>query len=300
MMDEKLEKLKKEYMDLSIPEELDYVVRKALKKSGLNIMSKKSIIKRISIAAASIAAVFVVLTVGVNTSPVFAETISKIPIVGNIVKVLTFKEYNINEDTFNSNIKVPAIHGLENKTLENSLNEKYLQEGKKLYEDFQADMKKGKETGGGHLGINSGYEVKTDNDRILSIGRYTVNTVGSSSTEMKYDTIDKKNEILITLPSLFKDDNYVDIISENIKQQMVEQNKADNQKFYWVEGIEQDGMSELFEKISGEQNFYINAEGKLVISFNKYEVAPGYMGIVEFVIPTDVISDILVSNEYIK
>jgi Golgi nucleoside diphosphatase len=117
---------------------------------------------------------------------------------------------------------------------------------------------------------------------------------------MKYDIIDKKNEVLITLPSLFKDDSYVDAISENIKKQMVEQNKADSNKFYWVEGIEQNSTIELFDKISEEQNSYINPEGKLVISFDKYEVAPGYMGIVEFVIPTDVISDILVSNEYIK
>lgn len=72
--------------------------------------------------------------------------------------------------------------------------------------------------------------------------------MGSSSTTMKYDTIDKKNEILVTLSSLFKDDRSVDIISENIKKQMIEQHKADNNKFYWVAGIEQKAAVELFEK----------------------------------------------------
>lgn len=299
-MDKNLEKWKKEYMDVLIPEELDFVVKKALKESGVNIVNKKSNIKRIRIAAAFVAAVFVAFTISINTSPVFAATLSKVPVVGSIVKVLTFREYIVNEDTFNSNIEVPAIQGLENKALENSLNEKYLEEGKNLYEDFKADMEEIKKMGGGHLGVDSGYEVKTDNDKILSIGRYTVNTVASSSTTMKYDTIDKKNEILITLPSLFKDDSYVDIISENIKKQMVELNKADSQKYYWVAGIEKESTMELFEKISKDQNFYINPEGKLVISFDKYEVAPGYMGIVQFVIPTDILSDILVSNEYIE
>jgi hypothetical protein len=189
---------------------------------------------------------------------------------------------------------------LENKGLESSLNEKYLAESKILYEKFMADMEDLKQNGGGHLGVNSGYEVKTDTDRILSIGRYVVNTVGSSSTVFKYDTIDKKNGILIMLPSLFKDDRYVDVISENIKNQMVEQHKSDKSKFYWAAGIEQKGTMKLFEKISKEQSFYINTEGKLVISFDKYEVAPGYMGIVQFVIPTEVLSDVLVSNEYIK
>jgi hypothetical protein len=46
-------------------------------------------------------------------------------------------------------------------------------------------------------------------------------------------------------------------------------------------------------------NFYINEDGKLVISFNEYDVAPGFMGVVEFVIPTDLIKDLLVSDYYI-
>lgn len=299
-MDKKLEMMKKDYMNVPIPAELDFVVRKTLKDNGVDSSMRNNNFKRIKIAVASIAAVLVVLTVGVNTSPVFAAAMTKVPVVGSIIKVITFREFTVNEDTFNTNIKVPAVQGLENKTLENSLNEKYLAENKKLYEQFMADMENLKKNGGGHLGVNSGYEVKTDTDRVLSIGRYVVNTVGSSSTKMKYDTIDKKNGILITLSSLFKDDRYVEVISENIKKQMIEQNKADSNKFYWAAGIEQKGNMKLFEKILKEQSFYINSEGKLVISFDKYEVAPGYMGIVQFVIPTDIIADILVSNEYIK
>jgi hypothetical protein len=299
-MDSKIEKLKKEYMNIAIPAELDFKVRKTLKDNGVKSKISNNSFKRVRIAAASIAASFVILTIGLNSSLVFAETLSKVPVISGLVKVLTFREYTVKEDKYNMNIKVPSIHGLENIGLESSLNKKYIDENKKLYEKFNKDMEDIKKSGGGHLGVNSGYEVKTDTDRILSIGCYVVNTVGSSSTVFKFDTIDKKNEILITLPSLFKDENYIDIISENIKKQMIEQNKADNNKFYWVSGIEQKGTVQLFEKISKEQNFYINAEGKLVVSFDKYEVAPGYMGIVHFVIPSEVLSYILVSNEYIK
>lgn len=70
---------------------------------------------------------------------------------------------------------------------------------------------------------------------------------------------------------------------------------------YWVSGgVEDDDTVELFEKISKYQNFYINNESKLVICFDKYEIAPGYMGVQEFIIPAEIISDILVSSEYIK
>lgn len=302
MKNNSLEKLKKEYMDIPIPQELDFVVKKALKESRSNstTMASKGRLRKAAVVAASTAACVAVLTIGVNTSPAFAKTLSKIPVVSSIVKVLTFREYTVDEDTFNANIKVPEISGLKDEKLQSSLNEKYLKENEKLYEQFIADMEDMKQNGGGHLGVDSGYVVKTDTDRILSIGRYAVNTVGSSSTTFKYDTIDKKNEVLITLPSLFKDDSYVDTISENIKEQMKMRHEADDNMIYWVEGIEDEGLVELFEKISKEQNFYINSDDKLVISFDKYDVAPGYMGIQEFVIPTQIISDILVSNEYIK
>ena len=299
MKDKNLEKLKKDYLETPIPDELDFVVRKALKQGRIK-MTKKNNMKKIVATAASIAVLTVGATIGINTNPALAESLSKVPVVGSIVKVLSFEEFKVEEDTYHADIKVPQIDGLENKELESSLNKKYMKENKKLYDDFMKEVKELKEAGGGHLGVDSGYIVKTDNDDILSIGRYVVNTVASSSTVIKYDTIDKKNEILITLPSLFKDDSYIEIISENIKEQMLENNKRDEYNIYWVHGIEEMENMELFERISDTQNFYINEENKLVISFDKYEVAPGYMGVVEFVIPTEVLSDILVSNEYIR
>lgn len=298
MMNKKVEKFKKDYMDTEIPDELNFVVRNAFKQGRKKIKMKDNI-KKLVATAASITVLTGALTLGVNTSPVLAENLSKVPVVGGIVRVLTFREFQVDKKGYQADIKVPQLEGLENKELENSLNEKYMVENKALYEEFKKEMDDLEKAGGGYLGVDSGYIVKTDNDEILSIGRYVVNTVGSSSTTFKYDTIDKKNEVLLTLPSLFKDDSYVKVISEDIKEQMLENNRLDEDKVYWVKGIEE-MITELFEEISETQNFYINEEGKLVISFDKYEVAPGYMGVLEFVIPTEILSDILVGNEYIK
>lgn len=299
-MEKGLKDLKNEYLDIPIPEELDFIVRKAIKENRSLKPKERSSFKKTIIAAASALIIMATVTVGINTSPAFAETLSKVPIVGGIVKVLTFKEYTLNDETFNADIKIPEISGLKDEELQKALNEKYLEENEKLYQQFINDMEEMKKSGGGHLGVDSGYVIKTDNDRILSVGRYVVNTVASSSTTFKYDTIDKKNEVLITLPSLFKDDSYINIISENIKEQMIKRHKEDENMIYWVSGVEDEDLIELFEKISKDQNFYINNDGKLVICFDKYEVAPGYMGVQEFIIPTEVISNVLVSNEYIK
>ncbi|HHT71576.1 MAG: DUF3298 domain-containing protein [bacterium] len=291
---DQLDQLKHEYISTPIPRELDFVVRRALQKNR-----QKNHFNKVRIAAASVAAALALVTVGVNSSPVFAQTLAEVPLVGSIVKVLTFRQFTVNEDNFEADIKVPEIQGLQNKELESSLNEKYLAENKKLYEDFVAAMEEAKKQGGAHLGVSSGYEVVTDSDAIFAVKRYHFTAAGSSDTKIKYDTIDKKREILITLPSLFKDDSYVEVISDNIIGQMKEQMAADEGNVYWLKGDVEDFV-EPFEQISREQSFYINADGKLVISFDKYEVGPGCMGVVEFVIPTEAIADLLVSNEYVK
>ena len=255
-------------------------------------MTRKDNARRMAATTASIAVLVGLVTMGVNTSASSAESLTKIPVVEGMVKVLQFRNFKIDEDSYNVDIKIPQIDGLGNKQLESALNQKYMEENKKLYENFINEMEK---IGDGHLAVDSGYIVKTDNDEVLSIGRYVVNTMASSSTIFKYDTIDKKNEVLITLPSLFKDDSYIEIISKNIEEQMIERNKEDENNIYWVEGIQEENI-DLFEKIAENQNFYISEEGKLVISFDKYEVAPGYMGVIEFTIPTETLSDILVSD----
>lgn len=297
MNDKKIQDLKKDYMDTPIPKELDFVIEKALKERKIEMKNQKNN-RKILIPLISTAAAFTIVIVGINTSSSIADSLGNIPIIGDVVKVLTFREYKLDEDTYNANIVTPKIEGLKNENLQNSLNEKYLEENKELYDKFMEEIKDLKESGGGHIGVDSGYVVYTDTDEILSIGRYTVNTAASSSTQFKYDTISKKNNVLITLPSLFKNDSYIKIISKNIKEQMIENNKKDENKIYWVEGI--DDTLNSFEQISPEQSFYINKDGKLIISFDKYEVAPGYMGVVEFVIPTEILSDVLVGNSYIK
>lgn len=295
-MDKKLLDLEKQYMEVPIPKELDFVVEKALKQGR---KKKKNRTPQWLLGSAAAAMLF---TASLNVSPAMAKTLSEIPVVGSVVKVLTWTEYEVAEDNYDANIKVPSIENLDNQDLAHTLNEKYRAEGKALYDQFIAEVGDLKANGGGHLGVDSGFEIKTDNDQILSIGRYVVNTVASSSTVMEYDTIDKENEILITLPMLFKDQQYIKTISENIKEQMRAQIAESNQeKVYWVKGagLADEELMEEFTTIKPDQSFYISDQGKLVISFDKYEVAPGYMGVVEFEIPTDVLQEDLVSMKYI-
>lgn len=290
----KLNESKKQYDDIEIPTELKQVVSKSIQNAKRKQSRKMPSFKKFGIGFVAAAAIFIA---SVNMNPALAQSLSTVPILGSIVQVISIQEITIDEDTYNADLKVPNVTGLTNKELENSLNEKYIAENKELYESFQKEMEALKEVGGGHLGVVSTYEVVTDTDEILSISRYEANIVGSSSTTMRTDTIDKKNEVLITLPSLFKDDQgYIETISTYIKGEMTKQMAEDEMNMYWIASEEEIG----FESIRPDQTFSITADHKLTISFDKYEVAPGYMGVITFEIPTDVIKDELISDYYIK
>ncbi|SKB72015.1 Protein of unknown function [Acetoanaerobium noterae] len=289
-----MNRFRNEYENIEIPDELEFLVRTTIKEQEKK-MKRKNIINKSVIAAAVAGVVFVG---SINLSSEISYALSEVPVLGSIVRVLTFKTFELKDNNFDAELKTPAIEGLDS-NLEAMLNEKYLDENQKLYDDFmkEIDELKKADMEEAHMGIASGYEVKTDTDKLLVIGRYVVNTAGSSSTTIKYDTIDKQNKVLITLPSLFKDEAYIDIISENIKAQMKEQMKDEN-NIYWLE----DEMmgDENFSKIDKNQSFYITKDNQLVIAFDKYEVAPGYMGNPEFIIPSELLKDVLVSDEYIK
>ena len=289
-----MNRFRNEYENIEIPDELEFLVRTTIKEQEKK-MKRKNIINKSVIAAAVAGVVFVG---SINLSSEISYALSEVPVLGSIVRVLTFKTFELKDNNFDAELKTPAIEGLDS-NLEAILNEKYLDENQKLYDDFmkEIDELKKADMDEAHMGIASGYEVKTDTDKLLVIGRYVVNTAGSSSTTIKYDTIDKQNKLLITLPSLFKDEAYIDIISENIKAQMKEQMKDEN-NVYWLE----DEMmgDENFSKIDKNQSFYITKDNQLVIAFDKYEVAPGYMGNPEFIIPSELLKDALVSEEYIK
>lgn len=295
----KLEEQIIEYMEqIEIPDELDRCVQQGIEIGRLYQERKKKMRKWMKGLTTSAAVMGIGFVGTANLSPTFAQTMSDIPVLKSLVKVVTFGQYEYKQDNYEANIETPIIEGLENQVLQEQLNMKYLEENKKLFEQFKTDIAEIETLGGeGHLGTDAGFEIKTDNESILSIGRYMVNTAASSSTTIQYDTVDKKNEILITLPSLFKDDTYIEVISEYIKAQMKQQMLEDENKMYWIESEEE--TIEGFKKIHPEQNFYITTQGKLMISFDKYEVAPGYMGIVELEIPTDILEEILVSDAYI-
>lgn len=269
--------LKDSYMNIEIPHDLDEVVNNAL--NNKSIKTKRKIITKWSSIVASVG----VVVGAINLSPAFANTLEEIPVIGNVIKIINFRNYSIDENGFDVSIDIPKIEGLKNKDLEYKLNKNFEEEGKKLYQEYLKEMETLKSEGiEGRDYVKSWYEVKTDNDEILSLVIFNHYVQGSSNTTRKFYNINKKDQTVLTLEGMFAGTDYVNIISENIKEQMRERMKENPDEHYWLDE-EMEGFN--FTKINKDQGFYINDNNELVICFDKYEVGPGSTGLSEFVIP---------------
>lgn len=283
MSNTRLNELKKEYMGTPIPENLYSIIDEQIKNIKLENKKKYSFKRRLNVALVSILS-FVLL---INVSPAFAETISRVPVLSHLVKLVTVREYIIKKDGYDARIKVPEIQGLDDKNLERRINENFNNEGRKLYEELNKEVNLNKVN---NKYVSTDYVVKSETNNRLSIEMEKLEIEASGYTTKKHFNIDKNKKIILTLPMLFKDEKYIDVISQNIKVQMREQMKKDSNKVYFID--QDEGGLENFSKIDKNQDFYINDKNQLVISFDEYEVAPGYMGAIEFVIPDDVLNEL--------
>ena len=256
-------------------------------------MTKKTVsfnwLKKTMYSAAAIAASFVLM---VNCIPSLAYAASDMPILGDIVRVVTFGRFEVAEENYEAKITTPKIEGLLNKELENKLNKELADNANTIISAFEDDIKKMSELYGDnnfHLSVNADYEVKTDNEDILAVNFYFTTIEASAVTANRFYNIDKKSGELITLKSLFKKDtDYVTPISNYILSEMKKKND-DGTGFYFLDGEEE----QRFTKIRNDQHFYINNAGNIVICFDEYEVAAGAQGCPEFEIPKEIIKDIL-------
>ncbi len=131
----KINKLKKDYDETVIPSELEDVVKASIRQAKAS-QKKRPFLKQWTIGAAAAAALFIG---SINVSPSFAQAMANVPLLGAIVDVFTAQQLTVDEKTYQANVATPAIEGLADEGLQASLNEKYLEENKLLFEQFQQD-----------------------------------------------------------------------------------------------------------------------------------------------------------------
>lgn len=273
MNDDRLEALLNE--SLNTGEDASEVTKaRILKKERQGHMSK---IKKAALGAAAAVIVFVG---AVNSGYTVANAMYKIPVIGDVARAVTFREYKDRAGYFAADIKIPEAEGLGKATDE--LNEKineYVSRFIKMYEDDKdaVGAEYNKMTGeSARYSITNDYKVITDNEKYFSV-EITTCLVMAGGTEFRRDfTVDKTKERVIELSDIYSGiEDWKTLLTENIKHQMEEQMENDDAVIYFIGDMG-------FSQITGNENFYITESGDIVITFDEYEVAPGSMGVVSF------------------
>lgn len=292
---QELQSLKKEYLKLQMTEGQLEKLRKTIEEAEKMNQKENKKRKRIvsAVAAAAFAGIFLILP---NTSAEIAYAMEQIPLIGSLVKVVTFRDYEYETDRHMADIQVPEIEleeSAENTQIQENLertkdeiNTEIQEITDKLIKEFEA-----------HIEEEEGYQdVVVKGERLATTEDYfTLKLIcyqgaGSGYQWNYYYTIDLNTGERLQLKDLFYEGtDYITLISESIKTQMQEQMDADESIYYWLN----DEIEEWnFHTITEETSFYLNEKDQVVIGFDEGEVAPMYMGTVEFEIPKEVLSEI--------
>ena len=244
-----------------------------LKNNEEKIKPIWSNIRKFNYAIAMEMLMFVLLT---NVSPKFAYAMQELPIIGDIVKVITIRNYFDKDGNSEIEMEIPNIkndNNSQSQTNEN-VNEDVNQLTQNILDKFYAE-----ENSENHLSIKVKSDVIENNKYWFTLKLTISEVAASSDLKYKYYNIDKRTDEIVKLSDLFDDENYKKAISEEIKKQMISRMEKDNNVVYW---IDEENEEWNFNMIEGNQNFYLSNKGNIVIVFDKYEVGPGATGTPEF------------------
>lgn len=291
MGNEEIKKIKEEYMKVKMSKEQVEAMKEKMEqaKKDKRKERRRNIVKYTAGAVTAAMAAFVILP---NTSQRVAFAMEQIPIVGDVVHTVTFRQYSYEDDRNYADVETEKIKtDGKNKKLDKSsekINEEIDAITKKWVAEFKEELKEKK----GYQSMTIKTEVVTSNEEYFTLKLICYQAAGSGSETDYYYTIDLKTGERLQLKDLFKtDSDYKKVISDNIKEQMRTQMKEDKNVQYWLDDAEA-AMWE-FDTIKDTTSFYINNKGNLVICFNQGDVAPMYMGSVEFEIPSTVTEPLL-------
>lgn len=276
-----MEKMKEAYQQTPLPSDLDDFMHQSIAKAEGKQRKKQ---KRIALRMAACAS-FALYLIVLNTIPAFAKSVFKVPVLGDVSRILCLKQYRTESDVDQLSVKIPVIKNTGNKEMEDRVNKQINQRIEEtthqLYKESDQVRKMLKKENTTKLVaktlVNIDYKITCNVNHLLSFQIITEYQMNTSMQEYQMFNLDLSTGKDITLEDLFGK-NYEAIVNPMIKKQIHQQMKKDP-KIYYFEG------KMGFQGIRKNQPFYIDKQGNVVIVFEKYTIAPGYMGSRTFTIP---------------
>lgn len=290
MMHDAWERARAQYQATPIPDELSPTVRAALRAGNRQAARRRRWFRGGAMGLAACLC-FCVL---VNSTPAFAAAVADIPVLGMLARVVSVEQYVVRDDYQYIQVNLPALEDTGNTALEQRINTEIRTRIDQVLAEAEARAEETREaylaTGGKAedfipVDVTVDYEIKHSDEHYLSF-LLTVSEVRASSYTQLYDyNIDLTTGRQLTLPDLLGPD-YQSVIREAVLAEIDRRTAADPSQVYFVGAAAQESDMEWGQDpFDTDPHFYLNSDGDLVVLYEKYAIAPGYMGQPEFVIP---------------
>ncbi len=203
----RMEEAKKRYDSTPIPEELSERIQTEIQRAEIKRRKKRkraALWKKAFAAAAAVAAVFVT---ALNVDTAFAEGAARLPGIGEVARVFTFRSYQKTSDDLSVSIDIPGVDKIAEDTgeMESKVTEEiyflcqeYAKEAQERAEEYKKAFL---ETGGTqeeweahNIEIKVWYEVKSRTENYLSVAIMGTESWSSAYGETKYYNFDRKWE----------------------------------------------------------------------------------------------------------
>ncbi len=263
LLERELHILRKEYEKHQMTDAQVKQLHRTIKEAG-KMKEKRTGGIRFAVAAAAVAAgLFVILP---NTSGTIAHAMEQIPIIGQLVKVVTFRDYEYESDRNMADIEVPEIkpeEQLADSTLQENIDRTTAEinaEIQSITDELIAEFEKNLDEEMGYQDVVVKSEVLATTPEYFTLKLICYQGAGSGYQWNYFYTIDLNTGERLQLKDIFEEGaDYITPISENIKVQMQERMDADESVYYWLN----DEIEEWnFKAITDETSFYLNERGK--------------------------------------
>ena len=268
------------YDNIKIPDELSSVVDSAIHRSAKKM--RDTSLMPYSIVSFGLI-VCLMFALSVNLSPGIAQAVSNVPLLNTLAKIVTIVSYETFDPSSHIKVTIPVLVDSQNEELEKSVNEsisskinELVSTSKQFAHDFYTLSLEAnpEQTEFFPFIIDIDYDIYAQTDEFVSFSISKTETYATSSTEKFYYNIDLKTGTSLTLPQLLGT-NFKEIINPIVTAEIANREQADEEQMFFKG---EDG----FTSVRDDQPFYLTPEKEVVIIFNEYEIAPGYMGIIEF------------------
>jgi hypothetical protein len=266
------------------PKELAALTQSAV-RTGVRAGRRRRQLWRRALSAAACLALFFG---AVNLSPTFAQAMGEVPVLGRLARLFTVAEYTLQDREHLIDVRLPALENTGNTALEQRINLEIAQRIQQVLDEAEARARESRQawidTGGDPeefmpIIIHVDYELKCSSEEYVSFLLYKTETTASAYTEIFTYNLDLETGKELTLRDLLGP-NYKEVADQVVREEIDRRSQLPGNVFFTEE--EYGGQ---FEGISPEQKFYLNQAGRPVLLFEKYEIAPGFMGIQAFEIP---------------